>query len=105
MLQIVFHQTQIQGGMYLSMNKLYQTVQIPVKFFYSLVQQITQKIDAVKLKCLFTLGMKRLISHVRLLFNIQRVHLFSNTFKAACYNMHINMLNSVIKSVIGICLF
>ena len=31
--------------------------------------------------------MKRLISHVRLLFNIQLVHLFSNTFETARYNM------------------
>ena len=49
MLQIVFHQTQIQGGMYMSMNMLYQTVQ-SLNIFYSLVQQITQKVVAVKLK-------------------------------------------------------
>ena len=53
MLQIVFHQTQIQGGMYMSVNMLYQTVQILVTFFYSLVQQITQKVVVVKLKFLF----------------------------------------------------
>ena len=34
---------QIQGAMYISVNMLYQTVQIFVTFFYSLVQKITQK--------------------------------------------------------------
>ena len=33
MLQIVFHQTQIKGGMYISVNMLYQTVQILVTYF------------------------------------------------------------------------
>ena len=37
--------------MYMSVNMLYQTVPILVTFFYSLVQQMTQK--AVKLKFLF----------------------------------------------------
>ena len=37
----------------MSMNMLYQTVQILVTFFYSLVQQTTQKVVAVKLKFLF----------------------------------------------------
>ena len=32
----------------MSVNMLYQTVQILVTFFYSLVQQITQKVAAVK---------------------------------------------------------
>ena len=36
--------------------------------------------------------MKRLISHVRLLFNIQLVHLFSNTFEIARYNMIIHVI-------------
>ena len=36
--------------------------------------------------------MKRLISHVRLLFNIQLVHLFSNTFETARYNMNIHVI-------------
>ena len=36
--------------------------------------------------------MKRLISHVRLLFNIQLVHLFSNTFETARYNMIIHVI-------------
>ena len=36
--------------------------------------------------------MKRLISHVRLLFNIQLVHLFSNTFETARYNIIIHVL-------------
>ena len=34
----------------MSVNMLYQTVQILVTFFYSLVQQITQKVVVVKLK-------------------------------------------------------
>ena len=37
----------------MSVNMLYQTVQILVTFFYSLVQQITQKVVVVKLKFLF----------------------------------------------------
>ena len=36
--------------------------------------------------------MKRLISHVRLLFNIHIVHLFSNTFETARYNMIIHVI-------------
>ena len=36
----------------MSVNMLYQTVQILVTFFYSLVQQITQKVVVVKLKFL-----------------------------------------------------
>ena len=36
--------------------------------------------------------MKRLISHVRLLYNIQLVHLFSNTFETARYNMIIHVI-------------
>ena len=36
--------------------------------------------------------MKRLISHVRLLFNIRLVHLFSNTFESARYNMIIHVI-------------
>ena len=36
--------------------------------------------------------MKRLISHVKLLFNIQPVHLFSNTFETARYNMTIHVI-------------
>ena len=88
--------TQIQVGMYMSVNMLYQTVQILVIFFYSFVQQITQIVVAkLKFPFSFTLGMKRLISHVRLLFNIQHVynikHLFSNTFQSARYNMIIHV--------------
>ena len=45
--------TQIQGGMYMSVNMLYHTVQILVTFSYSLVQQITQKGVVLKLKFLF----------------------------------------------------
>ena len=36
--------------------------------------------------------MKRLISPVSLLFNIQLVHLFSNTFETARYNMIIHVI-------------
>ena len=36
--------------------------------------------------------MKRLISHVRLLFNIQLVHLFHKTFETARYNMIIHVI-------------
>ena len=36
--------------------------------------------------------MKRLISHVRLLFNIRLVHLFSNTYETARYNMIIHVI-------------
>ena len=36
--------------------------------------------------------MKRLISHVRLFFNIQPVHAFSNTFETARYNMIIHVI-------------
>ena len=36
--------------------------------------------------------MKRPISRVRLLFNIQLVHLFSNTFETARYNMIIHVM-------------
>ena len=59
----------------MSVNMLYKTVQILVTFFYSLVQQITQKVVAINIEIpfSFTLGMKRLISHVGLLFNIQLV--------------------------------
>ena len=37
----------------MSVNMLYQTVQILVTFFYSLVQQITQKVADVKWQFLF----------------------------------------------------
>ena len=87
--------------MYMSVNMLYQTVQILVTFFYSLVQQITQKVVVVKLKFLFfsfTLGIKRLISHVRLSNNIQLVHLFSNTFETARYNMIIHVIVFLVLS-------
>ena len=46
----------------------------------------------LKIPFSFTLGMKHLISHVRLLFNIQLVHLFSNTFETARYNMIIHVI-------------
>ena len=36
--------------------------------------------------------MKRLIPHFRLLFNIQLVHLFSNTYETARYNMIIHVI-------------
>ena len=36
--------------------------------------------------------MKRLISHARLLFNIQLVHLFSKTFVTARYNLIIHII-------------
>ena len=36
--------------------------------------------------------MKDLISHVRLLFNIQLVYLFSNNFETARYNMIIHVI-------------
>ena len=84
MLQIVFHQTQIQGGMNMSVNMLYQTVQILVTFFYSLVQQITQKADAVKLK---------ILRYEAPYFSCQAViqyttcNMFSNTFETARYKM------------------
>ena len=45
--------TQIQGDMYMSVNMLSQTMQILVTFFYSLVQQITQKVIVFKIKFLF----------------------------------------------------
>ena len=37
----------------MSVSMLYQTVQILVTFFYSLVQKITQKVVVVHLKFLF----------------------------------------------------
>ena len=78
----------------MSVSMLYQTVQILVTFFYRLVQQITQKSGCFKIEIpfSFTLGMRRLISHVRLLFYIQLVHLFSNTFETARYNMIIHVI-------------
>ena len=83
-------------------SMLYQTVQILVAFFYNLVQQITQKVVVVKLKFLFhsPYGMKRLISHVRLLFNIQLVHLFSNAFETARYNMIIHVIVFLVRVAI-----
>ena len=36
--------------------------------------------------------MKRLVSHIRLVFNVQLVHLFSNTFETARYNMIIHVI-------------
>ena len=36
--------------------------------------------------------MNRLISHVSLLSNIQLVHMFSNTFETARYNMIIHVI-------------
>ena len=41
--------------------------------------------------------MKRLISHVRLLFIIQLVHLFSNTFETARYNMIIHVIDFLVN--------
>ena len=73
--------------MYMFVNMLYQAVQIFVTFFYSLLQQITKKVVVVKLKF-----MKRFISQVRLLFNIQLVHLFPNTFETTRYNMIIHII-------------
>ena len=64
----------------MSVIMIYQIVQILVTFLYSFVQQITQKVVFVKMKVLFH---KRLISHFSLLFNIQLVHFFSNTYEAA----------------------
>ena len=46
--------------------------------------------------------MKRLISHVRLLFDIQLVHLFSNIFETARYNMIIHVIVFLVKFT---CLF
>ena len=78
----------------MSVNMLYQTVQILVTFFYSLVQQITERVVVVQIEIpfSFTLGMKRLISHVGLLLNIQLVYLFSHTFETARYNMIIHVI-------------
>ena len=47
------------------------------------------------------LGMKCLISHVRLFFDIQLVHLFSNTFETARYNMIIRVIVFLVNSVIS----
>ena len=44
--------------------------------------------------------MKRLISHVRPLFNIQLVHLFSDTFETARYNMIIHVIFFLVLFII-----
>ena len=48
--------------------------------------------------------MKRLISHVRLLWNIQFVHLFSNTFETARYNMIIHVILFLVTIHVVLCI-
>ena len=43
--------------------------------------------------------MKRFISHVRPLFNIQLVHLFSNAFESARYNMIIRVIVFLVRLI------
>ena len=76
-------------GMYMSVNMLYQTVQILVTF--STTNYSKSGCCYIEIPFSFMLGMKRLISHVSLLFNIQLV-LFSNTFETARYKMIIHVI-------------
>ena len=97
--------TQIQGGMYMFVNMLYQTVQILVVFFlqFSTTNYAKCGCCLIKIPFSFTLGLKRLFSHVRLLCNIQLVHLFFNTFAIACYSMIIHVIVLLVFLLIVSC--
>ena len=45
--------------------------------------------------------MKRFISHDRLLFNIQLVHFFSDTFETARYNMIIHVIVFLVMFILS----